>query len=346
LSFASRLLGFRVGGSAALLAASVSLVIAAPSCEDEVAISESDASFDSAVLPPAPDAASVQDAPDAGSPATTTFRLAHLSPDVGRIDVCYRTSPSDAFNGPLIAATGTPDASASIDATTSADAGDAGDAGPERAGLSFPNVTPWFTVQTSGAFEIAVVSAADGSCSTPRARQRITLDPGKRSTVALLGLFGADAGASTSLDIVAFTDDITPAPGAARTRFIHAALGTPKVAPAPSYAVKAVDGPTIVSLTARVEPKKASSPTTVDPAIDTLGYHAGQPLALGSIHLEGLNVATIDAGPALWSSTVHTLDMSASSTHTGFLVSEPSGKVAILWCNDTTASPSCALLRP
>ena len=326
-----------------LLAASVSLVVTAPSCADEAVVFDSDASFDSASPPPTPDAAGLDDVTDAGSPATTTFRLAHLSPDVGRIDVCYRTSPSDAFTGPMIAASGNTDASVSVDATPLADAGDSG---PERAGLSFPNVTTWFTVQTSGAFEIAVASATDGSCSTPRARQRITLDPGKRSTVALLGLFGADAGAAASLDIVAFTDDITPAPGAARTRFIHAALGTSKVVPAPSYAVKAVDGPTIVSLSSRVDAKKASAPTTVDPSIDTLGYHVGQPLALGSLHLEGINVAAIDAGPALWSSPTQPLDMSASSTHTGFIVTEPNGKLAVLWCNDTTPAASCTLLRP
>jgi hypothetical protein len=321
-----------------LLLAFAALVVAAPSCADDDAISDI-GSFDGAPPPPAPDAAGLGDGPDGGVLATTTFRVAHLSPDLGRIDVCYRTSPSDAFTGPMIAASGSADA---VDAATSADGGDSG---PEPAGVSFPNVTAWFTVQTSGAFEIAVVSASDGSCSTPRARQRITLDPGKRSTVALLGLFGADAGASTSLEIVAFTDDITPAPGAARTRFIHAALGTSKIAPGPAYRVNAVDGPTVVQLAARVEPKKAASATTVDPAVDTLGYHAGQPLALGSIHLEAINVA-VDAGPAIWASTTHALDMSASSTHTGFLVTEPSGKVAVLWCSDTTPAPSCALLRP
>ncbi len=110
--------------------------------------------------------------------------------------------------------------------------------------------------------------------------------------------------------------------------------------------MKAVDGQTIVTLSARVDAKKASAPTTVDPAIDTLGYHMGQPLALGSLRLEGINVAAIDAGPALWSSPVHPLDMSASSTHTGFLVTEANGKLAVLWCNDTTPAASCTLLRP
>jgi hypothetical protein len=341
LHFVSGLLGFRVG-AAVFVAALASLVLAAPSCTDDAASADvGDASFDGTAPLPTPDAAGIPDAPDAGSPATTTFRLAHLSPDVGRIDVCYRTSPSDAFTGPMIAASSPADASA--DVTSPVDGGDAGDAGPDRVGLSFPDVTTWFTVQTSGAFEIAVVSASDGSCSTPRARQRITLDPGKRTTVALLGLFGADSGAATSLDLIAFTDDITPAPGAARSRFIHAALGTSKLAPAPSYAVEAVDGPTVVPLAARVEPKKAAAATTTEPAVDTLGYHAGQPLALGAIRLDAVDA--IDAGPATWTSAVHTLDMSASTTHTGFLVTEPTGKLAVLWCNDTAATPSCALLR-
>src|SRR5262245_59824480 len=57
---------------------------------------------------------------------TTTFRLAHLSPDLPAIDFCYRNAASDAWVGPVLA---------HGDAPVDAGAADAGGAGPDATAI-------------------------------------------------------------------------------------------------------------------------------------------------------------------------------------------------------------------
>lgn len=297
---------------------------------------------------------------DASSDASTPgalFRLAHLSPDVGRVDVCYRTSPSEAFTGPLIL--GVPSAvdagPADVPTTDAGDAGEAGDAEPDAdastpppapPGVTFPGVTGYFALPASGSIEIAVVRAVDGNCSTPRARQLLTLDPGKRTTVALMGLAQADAGTRQELTLVPFVDDAMPAAGSTRTRFIHAALGGGKSRDLAALAIEAIDQSTVVPLAARVEPAKTASPSTTDPAVGPLGYHDGQPLAVGALHVAEIGDGGADAQAVSWLSAVTKLDLRAGATHTGFVVSDPTGDLAILLCDDADDDAGCTLVRP
>ncbi len=303
--------------------------------------------------------------PDANVDAAATsaaFRLAHLSPDVGRIDVCYRTSPSEAFTGPLLLGVPAPDAGVADaapapmvdaagdagDASLDADASDTGGPPPhEPPGLSFPGATGYFYVPASDALEIAVVRATDGTCNTPRARQRVPIDPGMRTTVALMGLAQADAGTAEALALVPFVDDPTPAAGTTRTRFVHAALGTAKSRGPGPLAVEATSQSAVTELSARVEPGHASSPSQVAPVVDVRGYHDGPTMTSGAIHLAEIGDGGFgDSGAVSWISAVGALDLREGATHTGFIVSTGARELAIAWCDDGAPAASCVVLRP
>ncbi len=283
--------------------------------------------FDGSTNLGASDAASANEAGDGNAPAAT-FRVAHLAPDLGTIDVCYRVSTSEAFTGPLLAVLSPPP-----DAGPVADpANDAGtpDASSILRGISFRRVTNYFTAPNAASVEIAVVNASDASCSTPRARSRVTLDPGKHVTIALMGLAEADAGAIGELALVPFVDDTTTNPSGARTRIIHAALGTTSTAASGPFAVSVLDGAVITGLSSLVQPRKTSAPSGVAPIIDALGYDTGAVITSGSVRLEKLAESTAVA----WASSAKSLGMMASSVHTGFVVSTPSNGLAVVWCDD------------
>lgn len=307
--------------------ASLILAPAFTACSDATEPSMPIPSFDGSTNLGAFDAAGTNEAGDA-SALTASFRVAHLAPDVALIDVCYRVSTTEAFTGPLLAELGPPpDAGAAVDVAS--DAG-APDASALLTGVSFRRVTNYFTAPNAASIEIAVVNASDASCSTPRARSRVTLDPGKHVTIALMGLAEADAGAIGELALVPFVDDQAASSSGARTRIIHAALGSTSTAASGPFAVNVIDGSVTTSLSSLVQPRKTSSPSGVDPVIDALGYHTGAAIASGSVRLERL----ADGGAAAWVSSAKSLGMTASSVHTAFIVSTAANGLAVVWCDD------------
>ena len=337
----SNLMAYRLGNRIGVL--SLVVAVSAVACSVADGVTPLDASFDVTGPSPGADASGGSDAQDSGA-AIVTFRIAHLAPDVGPVDVCYRVSSSEAFTGPLLAALLPPIADAGFD-TLGAEAGSA-DAMSPASGLGFRSVTGFFHVRSAPSLEIAVVGASDGSCSTPRARSRITLDAGKRVTVALLGMAQADAGTIDELGLVPFVDDATPQASSARTRFIHAALGRPATA----FSASALEGTVTIPLAANMEPRKTSTPAGTDPVVDTLGYHSSAAVGAASIQLIDLS----DAGAPTWTSGSRGLKMLLASVHTAFVVSEPLSGLSIVWCDDASARPvslgdvltDCVVLHP
>lgn len=219
------------------------------------------------VMTPAGDAAQGESGDDGGASATATMHLAHMAPDLGPLDFCWRASGAATFTGPVLHATvdagpaardasldGPPldadaagaadagadamiDADAGDDATADAASGDAAtDAAPidaaapdggGTAGLDFGELTPDETLLSGGTFDIALVAAGASTCAQPLVVRAVTLDAGKRATVVVMGLSSADAGSAAALSLAAFTDDATIDPAHARVRMIHAALGAP-----------------------------------------------------------------------------------------------------------------------
>jgi hypothetical protein len=337
------------GTIAPLVGVFASLIFLAPftACSDSADLSVPIPAFDGSATFGGHDAAGPNEAGDASVPAAT-FRVAHLAPDLGTIDVCYRVSTSEAFTGPLLAELSPPrDAGVLVD--TANDAG-APDASALLTGVSFRGVTNYFTAPNAASVEIAVVNASDASCSTPRARSRVTLEPGKHVTITLMGLAEADAGAIGELALVPFVDDTTTTPSGARTRIIHAALGATSTSASGPFAVNVIDGSVTTALSSLVLPRKTSAPSGAEPMIDALGYHTSAAIASGSIRLEKL----ADGGAAAWVSSAKSLGMMVSSLHTALVVSTPTNGLAVVWCDDGAAGLArlgaletpCITLRP
>jgi len=321
-----------------LLAALVfALVAASGGCS----ANESAASFDEAGpaidpgVPDDSDGGPDVDASDSddGAPAPTGFfRVAHLAADVGAVDVCYRTSPSAAFIGPLVTRE-EPDAGTRAD--TGGDAGDAAvdakspDSGAS-AGLTFPAVSAYLPAPVADGLEIAIVGAADRSCAAPRARGHVTIGVGTRLTVAFVGVSSADAGAINELGIVAFPDDPSVDPSKARTRFVNGALGTYKLPPSDALAVSVSTPNGEITLAPRVELRQTTTPSDAPTPVDALGYSTAPLVPYGSLicrHLGGSGGS--------WASASLVLGMAGGSVHTGFVVSAPSASaLAIVWCDD------------
>jgi hypothetical protein len=309
--------------------------VAVVHCDASDGFSGADGGYDSATVVTLGDAGTTYGG-DASADHAPLFRVAHLSREVGAIDICYRIAPTDAFTGPLLGAASPPVAGdASADAKTS----DASDAAGPRA-LEFTNVTDYLSAPIATSIEVAVVTLADKTCSTPRARRRIALEPGKRTTFALLGVPNADAGPS-ELGLVPFPDDPTPQPSAARVRFIHAALGSSQSTGDPVSLAVGVQRPTgTLPLTREVEPRHASTPSSVAPIIDLLGYHAAAPIDAARLSITPVTDAMYLSA---WSSPDVELSMSAGSVHTGFIVLDAERTYAIVWCDDLASR--CAPLR-
>lgn len=277
------------------------------------------------VIPPA-EAGGDDATSDGGTSVWTTMRLAHLSPDAGPIDFCWRPAKTATFTGPVLRPAG-------VDAGGASDAGDA-----QAHALEFAGMSGDVSFPVSGTVDIAIVAAGETSCDAPKLVDQVTLDAGKHATVALVGLARpapGDAGGDAALSIVAFTDDPTPDAQAARVRVIHAALGWAAGADvAPSLAVHTGDE----AVSARVSPRQASKPSTTPP-VDALGYAAVAPIAGSApIRLDALD----DAGGATWSASPFDLDMAAATVHTAFIVSLADG-LGVLWCREAkTSSPLAA----
>jgi hypothetical protein len=302
---------------------------------------------------------------DAGA-LGTTMRLAHLSSDLGAVDFCYRMAKTSSFEGPVLGGglgTITKDAGyeggdggdAGVaedgDATIDDAGGEAGAEGGAPAAVIYGTVSKYLTLDAAGPLEIELVAPGATSCATPLFVADVTLDPGKLSTVAIVGRHDAtDAGAST-LALVAFTDDRTTIPSKARVRMIHAALGKVggREASGP-LAVRAQAAQT-VTIAERVEPKKAASPSAAVP-VDALGYATILPLpspthlAVGAAAntTPGVDASSVDS----WVSNAAELGMSGSSLHTGFIVTGDNKPFQVLWCTDTSTSgdeTTCALVE-
>lgn len=309
---------------------------------------------------------------DSEAPATT-MRLAHVAQDLGPVDFCYRTASSTSFVGPVLGGglggskkdagatdggeAGTDDDDAGHDDTgddTGGDDdaggdGDAGDAG--AASIAHRTVSRYLTLSASGPLTLALVAPGATSCATPLFVADVTLDPGKLSTVAIVGRAEPDAG-DASLALVAFIDDRMTVSDKARVRMIHAALGTAAGrAPAAALAARA-SGAETLALADSVEPKKAASPSASVP-VDSLGYATITPLPSPARLAVGAAAGTAppsnDASVDSWVSEAGELDLRGGSLHTGFILSgDAQQPYEVLWCTDTSTSGDrslCALVR-
>lgn len=281
---------------------------------------------------------------DSEAPATVV-RFAHLGAELDAVDFCYRTAKTAAFEGPVIGKDiGGP----------KRDAGpEAGDGGEDEAGLvdageddasvadgGLPSVAPrtvtrYLTLEASGALTIALVTPGATSCASPIFTADVTLDPGKLSTVAIVGRHGTDAGSADSLGLVAFIDDGATLPAKARVRMVHAALGTATRPGSPALAARAVGAQT-VTVASRIEPRKIAAPSTTIP-VDSLGYAAIAPVpAPAQLAVGGAEAVGMDAAVEGWVSEAGDLGLTGASIHTGFIVTGTTTPFEVLWCTDTS----------
>jgi hypothetical protein len=312
---------------------------------------------------------------DGGTPATT-MRLAHVAADLGAVDFCYRMATTSSFEGPVLGGglgTNKPDASdGDAEAGASGGGGDTpdpdpdagsdddGGGGQDEGGLdagapsvTYRTVSRYVSLDVSGPLTIALVAPGSPSCATPLFTADVTLDPGKLSTVAIIGRDatedGGDAG-DGKLSLVAFTDDRSITPDKARVRMIHAAFGlTGGREAAGPLAVRATASQT-VTVADHVDPKKQASPSATVP-VDSLGYATIVPLpspAQLAVGAAAGTPAVDDASIDSWVSAAGELGLSGSSLHTGFILTGVAQPFEVLWCTDTTTvgdRTTCALIR-
>ena len=259
-----------------------------------------------------------------GDATTTSFRVAHFAPDLGLVDFCYRAPHGDAYVGPVLTVGPAPGANARAHDVNASDAGLAAPA------LGFRSVTGYIQAAGSGTFTVALVAADSHSCSAPLLEAKVTLDAGKRATIALMNGAGSDAG-DMSLAAIAFVDDATPDPAFTRVRFVHAALGDATHAATGPLAASWANGGGTVTLAGDILPMHASTPSGAAPAIDALGYGATAALAGGSIRLAG----KADAATVAWTSAWSDLGLAAGTVHTGFVAT--ASPLVVVWCDDATA---------
>lgn len=267
----------------------------------------------------------------------TSFRVAHLTPTLGPVDFCYRPPNGDAYLGPMLA----PPA------------------------LGFGGVTGYVHAAGSGTFTIALVAFDAHSCAAPLAEAKVTLDAGKRATLAVMQAGapadagdagdaggGADASApgtaAGALAVLAFVDNPTPNPASARVRFVHAALGDATHPALGALASSWLGAGAPVPLATEILPMHASTPTRATPTVDPLGYASTPPLPAGLVHL----VASEDASPLAWTSAPAALGLTAGSVHTAFVANAggASGSpLVVFWCDDAAGggtSAACLTLTP
>lgn len=306
--------------------------------------------------------------PSDAQSAATTMRLAHVAPDLGPVDFCYRMAKTSSFEGPVLGGGlggSTPDAGTTDDGGD-ASGGDASGAGIADAAVTdsgtgdldggspsvgYRSVSRYLTLEVSGPLTIALIAPGATSCAAPLFTADVTLDPGKLSTVAIVGSLDADAG-DAPLALVAFTDDRATTSAMARVRMIHAALGIPgRRQAAGALAVRASSAQT-VTIAEQLEPRKAGAPSGAVP-VDSLGYATLAPipspaqLAVGAAAMTG--PATTDAASDSWVSQSGALDLRGGSLHTGFvLTGREQQPFEVLWCADTSTSgdrTTCVVVR-
>jgi hypothetical protein len=306
--------------------------------------------------------------PSDAQSAATTMRLAHMAPGLGPVDFCYRMAKTSSFEGPVLGGglgggaldAGTAGASGDAAGGDAADAGIAdaavadsgsGDVDGGAPSVGHRSVSRYLTLEASGPLTIALIAPGATSCAAPLFTADVTLDPGKLSTVAIVGTLGGDAG-DAPLALVAFTDDRATIAAMARVRMIHAALGIAGGRQAAgALAVRASSAQT-VTISDQLEPRKAGAPSAAVP-VDSLGYATIAPvpspaqLAVGAAAVTG--PATTDASGDSWVSQSSALDLRGGSLHTGFVLTGAAQQpFEVLWCTDTSTSgdrTTCALVR-
>lgn len=284
---------------------------------------------------------------------SSIMRLAHLADGVDEIDFCYRPSGTGSFEGPVLARgtsperDGGPDADAGDDAgealDADADGGDAEAGSPTTAPIAPRTVSRYLVLPAAGPLTLAVVRGGASSCANPLATGDVTLDPGKLTTVVVLGTREGEG--ATALGVTAFVDDRRTEPDKARVRLVNAALGDGTRAPS-ALAVRAVAGTTTV-LADRIEPRKKGAASMTIP-VDELGYATVAPVPPPTTLAIGPAADTsADAAPEPWQSAATDLELVGGSLHTGFVVSEGTA-FAVLWCADTRTAgdrTACSLVR-
>jgi hypothetical protein len=252
---------------------------------------------------------------DAAIPPKTTayVRVAQLSPALGAVDFCLRPKGAAYFDGPKFMAQ-----------TPATDASDGG-----AIGVPFPGVSGYFQVAATGTTEVAIVSASDTSCSSPKLVGMVTIDPNKRMTIAVIGAMkDADAG-TRALGIEAFIDDTQPHADAARVRVIHAAMGS---AIDPGYGSLSASigfGNQVDPIAGRIDPRRAGTTSSVVPVVDAFGYAKHAPIA-GQSSLRFGSLANM-SGP--WSTLPADLGLGANAVKTAFVVSTGNA-MSVLLCGD------------
>jgi hypothetical protein len=142
---------------------------------------------------------------DASATAPARVRIAHLSPDAPRVDVCLAAAGTGRFGAPVLEGAG------------------------GGTGLAYGEVTRYVEV-AAGSYDVRVVAAAAADCTTPAVPDTagVAVGAGRAYTVAATGLVAPEAG-EPAFALVPFADDTAVSPGKVKLRFIHASPGTPAV---------------------------------------------------------------------------------------------------------------------
>jgi hypothetical protein len=216
--------------------------------------------------------------------------------------------------------------------------------------VGYRSVSRYLTLAASGPLTLALVAPGATSCATPLFVADVTLDPGKLSTVAVVGRTSADAG-DEQLALVAFIDDRITVPDQARVRMVHAAFGTAGGRAAAAALSARASGSTTLRLADVIAPKKAGAPSATVP-VDSLGYATIAPLP--SPAQLAVGAAAVGSPPAndasadSWVSQAAELDLRGGSLHTGFILSSDEQPYEVLWCTDTALAGDralCAIVR-
>jgi hypothetical protein len=310
---------------------------------DGAADSEADGTTDGATDSETPAGEAGPDAPpdviDASSPLVDA--TAEAGQDATVTDATVRDA---ADGGPSEEAGTAPDAAPDVTADAAMEAG-------TSSGLTYLQVSNYVAIMGAGTFEIVVVPGGQGTCTNALIDRMVTLDDGKRGTLAIYGSREVEAGAPSALAMLAMVDDPVAVASSTRTRFFDSAPPDSADAEAESALLVSVVGTPTLELEV-VLPGSAPEPSATPPTADALGYHTDVPVAAPArLRLDRYPGAVVDggldAGTPVWLGSSVDLRLVAGSIHTGFLVRDTMGDFAVLWCDDTSfgsALSACTLV--
>jgi hypothetical protein len=256
----------------------------------------------------------------------TYVRIAQMSPDLGSVDFCVTPKMGNATFGPLVAPP-------VVDAGSS-------DAGAP--GVGFGMVSRYFPVSASGTMDVAIVSSPATDCSSPRVLGTVTFDPGKHTTIVAIGVAKSSVSTARDVGLTALVDETVGDGTTTRVRFVHAALGTVYTDGPGALSADLTTGNLMVPVAAEVLPRKAATPTSVPPVVDSLGYHALDSTPTGKVGAR-LSYGS-DAGVAVWTSLPEDLSLTVGAIRSAFVVSMPYvyGKapaLGVVVCDDLDQAP-------